>query len=147
MRWPRAIGRRCSKRSTGSSRPGTIRAGSPAICCNGCAISRCCRPCRRPSSAGWWRRPTTRSPAWSSSRASSARPPSPATARSCTSGSPRCAVPPRPGCCWSCSAPACCCPPPPPRSPACWSASSGWSAGRPSLQAPLRRGRRVPTAT
>ena len=33
-------GRRCSRRSTGSSRPGTIRAGSPAICCSGCAISR-----------------------------------------------------------------------------------------------------------
>ena len=35
----------------------------------------------------------------------------PATARSCTPGSPRCAAPPRPGCCWSCSAPGCCCPP------------------------------------
>ena len=30
MRWPRAIGRRCSRRSTGSSRPGTTRAASPA---------------------------------------------------------------------------------------------------------------------
>ena len=51
-RWPRVIGRRCSGRSTGSSRPGTTRAASPPICCSACAISRSCRPCRKPSSGG-----------------------------------------------------------------------------------------------